>query len=157
MEKSLWRIEGFVTAAGNPVVQSWYWDEIGIEERDALRVRMNYLTSIEKHLWKEPLFEWFGDIGEVKKRVSTGALRVYGYFPDDSNTFVFLFGVVKKKTKDREGTELARKRLKRLKNGEGETHEFNFEERTSPANSAGQESQSSTGGIQPFGGHRLPN
>ena len=157
MGKSLWRIEGFVKAAGNRVVQSWYWDEIGIEERDALRDRMGHLTMVEKHLWNGESFKWFGDIGEVRKRVSTGALRVYGYFPDDSNTFVFLFGVVKKKTKDREGTELARKRLKRLKNGEGDTHEFNFEERTSPADSAGQEDQNSTGGIKSIRGYRFPN
>jgi phage-related protein len=157
MDKSLWRIEGFVTAAGSPVVQKWFWNEIGIEERDALRDRMNHLTMVEKHLWKEPLFEWFGDIGEVKKRVSTGALRVYGYYPDDSNTFVFLLGVVKKRTKDREGMELARKRLKRLKNREGSTHEFNFEERTSSEDSAEQEDQGSTGGIKSLGGYRFPN
>jgi len=157
MDKLLWKIEGFVTAAGNPVVQEWYWDEIGIEVRDALRDRMNYLTTVEKHLWKKPLFEWFGDIGEVKKRVSTGALRVYGYFPDDSNTFVFLHGVVKNKTKDHEGTDLAKMRLKRLKNGEGSTHEFNFEERASSEDSTGQKDQGPTGGIKSIGRCRFPN
>jgi hypothetical protein len=157
MEKPLWRIEGFVTAAGNRVVQKWYWDEIGIEERDALRDRMSHLANAPKHLWKEPLFEWFGDIGEVKKRVSSGALRVYGFFPDESNTFVFLLGVVKKKTKDREGMELARTRLKRLKSGEGDTHEFDFEERASPEDSPGQEGQNPIGSVEPFGGYRFPN
>jgi phage-related protein len=157
MGKPLWRIEGFVTAAGNSVVQKWFWDEIGVEVRDALRDRMNYLMAVEKHPWMEPGFKWFRDIGEVRKRVSTGALRVYGYFPDDSNTFVFLHGVVKQKTKDREGVETARKRLKRLKNGEGSTHEFNFKERTPSADSTGQEDQSSIGGIKSFGGNSLPN
>jgi hypothetical protein len=70
---------------------------------------------------------------------------------------VFLLGVVKKKTKDREGTKLAKMRLKRLKNGEGNTHEFNFAERTSSEDSAGQEGQGSVGGIKSFGGNRLPN
>jgi hypothetical protein len=50
MDKLLWKIEGFVTAAGNPVVQNWFWDEIGEEERDALRDRMNHLTMVEKRL-----------------------------------------------------------------------------------------------------------
>ena len=130
MEKPLWRIEGFVTAAGNPVVQSWYWDEIGIEERDAIRDRMRYLVYVKRHLWMEPRFKWFGDIGEVRKNVSTGALRVYGYFTEDLSVFVFLLGVVKKTSKDREGVDAARTRLKRLKNGNGDTHEFDFEERT---------------------------
>ena len=78
----------------------------------------------------EPRFKWFGDIGEVRKNVSTGALRVYGYFPEDLSVFVFLLGVVKKTSKDREGVDAARTRLKRLKNGNGDTHEFDFEERT---------------------------
>lgn len=157
MEKPLWKIEGFITAAGNPVVQSWYWDEIGIEERDAIRDRMKYLVNVKKSLWMEPRFKWFGDIGEVRKSVSAGALRVYGYFPDGLPVFVFLLGVVKKTTKDHVGVDVARTRLKRLKNGEGDTHEFNFEERTSPEDSTGQAGQSPIGSVKPFGGYRFPN
>ena len=76
MEKPLWKIEGFITAAGNPVVQSWYWDEIGIEERDAIRDRMKYLVNVKKNLWMEPRFKWFGDIGEVRK-----SLRILPRWP----------------------------------------------------------------------------
>lgn len=157
MEKPLWKIEGFVTAARNAVVQSWYWDEIGIEERDAIRDRMGYLVYVKKNLWMEPRFKWFGDIGEVRKSVSTGALRVYGYFPDGPPVFVFLLGVVKKKTKDRDGVNSARTRLNRLKNGQGDTHEFNFEERTPPEDSTGQAGESPIGSVKPFGGDSFPN
>jgi len=88
-----------------------------IEERDAIRDRMKYLVNVKKNLWMEPRFKWFGDIGEVRKSVSAGALRVYGYFPDGLPVFVFLLGVVKKTTKDHVGVDVARTRLKRLKNG----------------------------------------
>jgi hypothetical protein len=70
---------------------------------------------------------------------------------------VFLHGVVKKTTKDREGVDVARTRLKRLKNGDGDTHEFDFEERASPEDSTGQEGESPIGSVEPFGGYRFPN
>src|ERR1039458_6580238 len=113
MGRPLWRIDGFVTAAGNRVVQEWFWDELQVEGGDALRDRMNYPTNVGKNLWQPPYFDWFGDIGEVRKHISSGALRVYGFFSEEPHLFVFLHGVVKKKTKDREGIDLARLRLKR--------------------------------------------
>lgn len=152
-----WRVDGFVTAAGNRVVQNWYWDEIGLEERDAIRDRMAHLANLKKELWKEPYFEWFGDIGEVKKRVTGGALRVYGYFSDDRGSFVFLYGVVKKKTKDSEGIEKARTRLKRIKNGQGGEHEFDFEEKPATEDSEGTQSSGADGSLESIGGDRVSN
>jgi hypothetical protein len=120
MGTPLWKIEGFETAAGNRVVEDWFWDDIDEDERDALRDRMGYLTITPRHLWKEPRFKWFGD------------MRVYGFFPAERpDRFVFLHGVIKKANKDLEGIAVARTRLKRLSRGEGRTHEFDFEKRTS--------------------------
>src|SRR5579863_4437192 len=119
MEKSPWKLEFFVTAAGTKIVQKWFWNETTLEERDALRDRANYLVNLEKNLWPEPYFKWFGDIGEIRGRVSTGALRAYGYFDEDRRSFVVLNGVVKKSNKDKEGVELARTRLRRLRSKEG--------------------------------------
>jgi Phage derived protein Gp49-like (DUF891) len=150
MEKPLWKIEAFKTAAGNAIIQQWFWDELTIEERDKLRDRMIYLTSVGRHLWQEPYFKSFGDIGEVRAKVQRGALRVYGYFPSDKNTFVFLNGVIKKTDKDNQGVDTAEKRLKRLKNGEGDTHGFDFEERTTRETSPRAQDPDANGGIEPL-------
>ncbi len=152
MGEPLWKIEGFVTAAGNPRVQEWFDDEISETDRNALRDRMRYLAEIKRTLWKEPYFEWFNalGIGEVKVRVPTGAMRVYGYFPDDTNRFVFLCGVIKKKTKDRDGIDTALLRLKSLKKGEGKTYEFDFSERDAAQDSEGENSESPDGGSEPI-------
>jgi len=155
MDKPPWKIEGFVTAAGRPIVQEWFWDETDIDERDALRDRLRYLVNLEKSQWTEPHFKWFGDIGEIRKSVPRGALRVYGYFEENRRVFVLLHGVVKNKTKDTEGTDLARKRLKRLANGDGTTNELDREERVAGANPTEPEGEGSVGGVEPFGGNRL--
>lgn len=140
-----WKIEGFVTPAENRAVQEWYWDEAGEEGRRAIRTRMRYLENLHRTLWKGSEFKWLGDIGEVRKRISTGALRVYGFFPDDSR-FVFLLGNIKKKDNDQDALKTARKRKKQLLNGEGSTHEFDFSERTTEGTSEGSPFQSGNGG-----------
>lgn len=142
-----WRIEGYVTPAGNSLVQEWYWDdpECGEEGRNAIRTRMNYLVLLPRTLWEPPRFKWLGDIGEVRDSVTTGALRVYGFFPDDKR-FVFLLGNVKKKDKDQDALKNARKRMKRLLNGEGWTDGFVFAERTTDATPEGTPCESSDRG-----------
>ncbi|MHB1700944.1 MAG: hypothetical protein ACYCSN_12595 [Acidobacteriaceae bacterium] len=133
MGKPLWTFEGFVTDALNQVVQDWYWDELTIDERDLIRDRIAHLENVKGHLWKEPYFEDFGDIGEIKKKSTPrGALRIYGV--RRGNIFLMLNGVLKKTKKDSIGTELARKRLKRLMNGQGSTHGFNFKEKSDRTN-----------------------
>jgi hypothetical protein len=133
MSKPLWTFEGFETDAGNQVVQEWYWSDIGIDQRDDIRTRVAYIENVEQNLWKEPHFKFFGDIGEIRKRTPVGALRVYGYFPADRpHVFVILNGDLKKSDKDRQGVETARLRLKKLQQGRGRTHGFDFDEK--PAN-----------------------
>jgi hypothetical protein len=129
MGKPLWMFEGFITAAGNRVVEDWYWDEIVQDDRESIRDIANYLANYKKTLWVEPRFKNFGDIGEIRKKTDHGALRVYGEFHDLRAAFVFLNGELKKTTKDKQGIEKARLRSKRLRRGEGTTHEFNFEKR----------------------------
>lgn len=134
-----WNFEGYVTAAGNRIVQDWFWNEANDEERGALRDRANYLANLKKTLWMEPYFKWFGKqgYGEIRKRVPRGALRVYGTFADDRGAFVFLFGHTKKATKEPEGMDAAEKRLKRYLKGESTTHGFDFEDKSPEKNSQG--------------------
>ena len=128
MVKPLWSFEGFVTEALNRVVQGWYWDDIGIDERDDIRDRVNHLGNVERHLWKEPHFKFLGEIGEIRKKRPNGALRIYGYF-SNPHVFVFLNGTLKKTNHDKQGMDTALMRLKKLKQGTGTTHEFDFEEK----------------------------
>jgi hypothetical protein len=146
-----WQIEGYVTPAGNRAVQEWFWDdwECGEDGRNAIKTRMSYLVNLPKTLWKKPEFEWFGDIGEVRKSIQRGALRVYGFFPDDAR-FVFLLGNLKKKNKDQDAVRVARKRLRQITKGEGSTHEFVFTERTTESATERTPRQSSDGGGEPF-------
>jgi hypothetical protein len=139
MSKPLWTFEGYVTNAGNRVVQKWYWKGIEIDDRDDVRIRTSFLGGLQRNLWKEPHFKWFGDIGEYRQTTPVGALRIYGYFPEERPAvFVFLCGVVKKSKKDNEGIDTARLRLKRLKQGIGGTHEFQFEEEPAGKDSSEQ-------------------
>lgn len=157
MGKPLWRFEGFITAAGNRVVQDWYWHEIGIDDREDIRDVVNYLANVERHLWQEPRFKSLGDIGELRKKTDHGALRVYGCFRDELYLFVFLNGELKKANKDRQGIETARLRMKKLNQKVGTTHEFDFEEEsagTNPQESAGQGAAS---GEQPIRGNCVPD
>jgi hypothetical protein len=129
MGTPLWMFEGFVTAAGNRVVEDWYWDEIVRDDRESIRDIANYLANYKKTLWVEPRFKNLGDIGEIRKGTDHGALRVYGEFHEQWAAFVFLNGELKKTTRDKQGIEKARLRSKRLKQGEGTTHGFDFEKR----------------------------
>ena len=89
MGKPLWMFEGFVTDAGNRVVQNWYWG-LDVDDRDDIRDLVNYLGNVERHLWQEPRFKTLGTIGELRKKTDHGALRVYGCFRDEPYLFVFL-------------------------------------------------------------------
>ena len=133
MGEPLWKIEGFVaTAAGNPRVQEWFDDEISETDRNALKRPDAVPCGRSSGLYGKSRISSGSvrlGIGEVKVRVPTGAMRVYGDLPDDTNRFVFLCGVIKKKTKDRDGIDTALLRLKSLKKGEGKTYEFDFSER----------------------------
>ena len=81
----------------------------------------------------------------MRDSVTTGALRVYGFFPDDER-FVFLLGNVKKKDKDQDALKNARKRMKRLLNGEGRTDGFVFAERITDSTPEGTPRESGDGG-----------
>jgi hypothetical protein len=129
MEKSLWVFEGFVTEAGSRVVEDWYWDDIAGDDRESIRDIANYLANYKKSLWVEPRFKNLGDLGEIRKKTDHGALRVYGEFHEPRAAFVFLNGELKKTTKDKQGIEKARLRSKKLKQGKGTTHGFDFEKR----------------------------
>jgi hypothetical protein len=143
-----WKFEGFVTAAGNRLVQKWFWDDADDDERDALRDRANYLSNLKKALWQEPAFKWFGTYGEIRKNVPRGALRVYGTFAEERDAFVFLHGHVKNLKKDPQGMDTAEKRLKRLGNGEGSTHGFNFEDKPVEEGAEGEGCEDETSGIE---------
>jgi phage-related protein len=127
-EPALWTFRGYVTAAGNEVVQQWY-DGLQIDERDLIRDRVNYLKDVERYLWRRPGFDKLGDeLNEIRRDVEGGTIRLYGYFPAERHHFVILHADYKTQRNDRSGKKIAHDRLKLLKRGIGSTHEFNFEE-----------------------------
>ncbi len=73
-----WNFEGYVTAAGNRIVQDWFWNEANDEERGALRDRANYLANLKKTLWMEPYFKWFGKQGYRGNSKTCSKRRVKG-------------------------------------------------------------------------------
>jgi hypothetical protein len=130
MSKTLWKFRGYTTAAGNRVVQDWYYDELDEDDRDLIRYRINHLANIERHLWKEPGFKYLDkDLSEIRRQSSAGALRLYGNFPEDRHTFTLLHGVYKQASNDKIGKGIALARLKLLRQKIGTTHEFDFEEK----------------------------
>ena len=63
---------------------------------------------------------------------------MYGYFPSgERHSFVFLLGLYKSADNDRKGKNIAKARLKLLRQGKGNTHEFDFEERITSEDSQG--------------------
>jgi hypothetical protein len=159
MDKPLWTFRGYTTDAGNSLVQVWFHENLSIDDRDLIRDRIRYLKEVERHLWIRPRFDKLeDDLNEIRIKAPAGPIRIYGYFPPgERHCFTLLHGLYKTVDNDRAGKRVARERLKLLKQGIGGTREFNFEERTSPEDSAGQEGQGSASGIESFGGNRLPN
>lgn len=150
MGKSIWTFEGFETEAGNRLVDEWFHEELSVDERDLIRDRINYLANVERHLWKRPGFDKLEDeLHEIRKNCPGGTIRIYGYFPSGQrHRFVLLFGHYKTKNNDRLGKKAASDRLKLLKQGKGCTHEFDFEERTSGEDSAGEKGPGGSGSLE---------
>jgi hypothetical protein len=159
MDKPLWTFRGYTTDAGNRLVQEWFHERLSIDDRDLIRDRIRHLKEIERHLWIRPGFDKLDDdLNEIRIKTPAGPIRIYGYFPPgERHCFTLLHGLYKTANNDKAGKRVARERLKLLKQGIGDTHEFDFEERTSSEDSSGQEDQGSTGSIKSLGRYRFPN
>ena len=135
MSKTLWTFRGYTTAAGNRVVQDWYHGELNEDERALIRYRINNLANIERHLWKDPGFKYLDkDLSEIRRKTPVGALRLYGNFPEERHTFILLHGDYKQASNDTTGKGKALARLKLLRQKIGNTHEFDFEEKSDSDN-----------------------
>lgn len=132
MGKPLWTFEGYRTEVGGTPVQDWYQDDLSVDDRDLLRDRIRYLQELERHLWKLPCFgSAGGELWEIRRNTATGWLRLYGVFHRHKrHCFILLNGNDKDVKNDQKGKATARERLKNLRLKRGDTHEFNFEERT---------------------------
>jgi hypothetical protein len=63
----LWTFRGYMTEAGNSLVQEWFYGELSIDERDLIRDRVNHLKYLERHLWRRPAFDKLeDDLNEVR-------------------------------------------------------------------------------------------
>lgn len=135
----LWTFRGYTTEAGNNLVQEWFHEKLGIEDRDLIRDRIRYLKDVERHLWIRPGFDKLDeDLNEIRIKTSAGPIRIYGYFPPGKrHCFTFLHGLYKSADNDKAGKRIARERLKLLRQNKGSTHEFDFEERASSEDSEG--------------------
>jgi hypothetical protein len=133
-ENIVWAFYGYETPAGGRDVQDWF-DGLPNEARDEALDTLGYLQVLPVRLWGLPHFEVFdADISEIRFRV--GALnrwyRIYGTFGGPENrqySYTFLLGKEKKVKKDKRGVELARERLKKLRNREARAHGFRFSEK----------------------------
>jgi hypothetical protein len=135
-----WRFHGFVTPAGGKDVQKWF-DGLEQEERDEILDTILYLQNLPRHLWREPTFEAFDpEISEIKVKVGklNRTYRIYGCFwpKGVQYSYTFLVGKYKKVKKDKQGEDLARKRLGQLDRKEATIHEFRFEEELDTADQA---------------------
>jgi hypothetical protein len=139
MGKLLWTFRGYTTEGGNKIVQNWFDFTLSEDERDLIRVRVNYLKDLERHLWKEPGFKKLDkDLSEIRKNTPSGAIRIYGNFPAERHTFTLLHGDYKKVSNDKTGKSKAKERLKLLEQRKGSTHEFDFQEKPGPDDSKGK-------------------
>ena len=133
----IWTFEAYVTPAGGKIVQEWFDFELDEDERDAVRDQVNYLIHLERHLWIRPKFDKVeGEISEIicKCNIKNKAIRLYGYFPDRRHHFLILHGGEKKRSNDKIGKRTAKDHLSLIKQNIARSHEFNFEERSDPAN-----------------------
>jgi hypothetical protein len=127
----LWTFAGYVSEAGNRIVQEWY-DSLPIEEYDELQDLLNYMASAET--WTRPEFDKISSpLHEVrvKANLANHEVRLYGIFnPNVRRQFLFLHGVTaKKKDHDKKGQDVALGRLTLLKQGKASSHGFVIESR----------------------------
>jgi hypothetical protein len=116
-------------------VQHWF-DALLDDERDEAKDTLVYLQVQPRHLWNKPEFEAFdADISEVRFKVLKKVFRIYGAFWPEGRrlSYTFLLGKNKKRSNDQDGKREAEKRLKRLRSGEANVHEFEFEKESGGA------------------------
>lgn len=131
-ETICWIFYGYETPAGGRVVQERY-DGLSVVEREEIEDVLLYHQALPRTSWSLPTFEAFDpDISEFKIKV--GVLnrfyRIYGTFWPIGKRYshTFLLGKYKKQKKDRQGEQPARQRLRELRGGNANTHEFEFQE-----------------------------
>jgi len=73
----LWTFRGYTTEAGNRLVQDWFHGELGVDDRDLIRDRINYLKEVERHLWIRPRFDKLeDDLSEIRIKTPAGPIRM---------------------------------------------------------------------------------
>jgi len=153
--------EGYVTEAGGKIVQSWF-DSLPIEEYEALQDRFNTLSSTPITEWKRPQVDKVHPpLVEVRAKANRAnhEIRVYGAFDDKvRGRFILLNGnEAKQKSYDKDGQDLALKRLSLLKAGKASTHEFAFEKGASGTGEAQPGKPIAFSGFKPGKWDRLPD
>lgn len=119
---------GFVSGAGNPIIQKWY-DGLPDEEREELQDTLNYLSAMPISSWKRPEFDKVrSPLFEIRCKANqkNHIIRVYGVFdPKVRGRFIMLAGNEgKKKSKDLETQKNALSRLKLIRQGKASSHGF---------------------------------
>jgi hypothetical protein len=126
-----WTFYGYRTPAEGDPVQEWFNALHDDAKAEAIDVIYGYLRVTPRHLWTRPEFEAFdSEISEIRFKVGSlnQTYRIYGTFWPTTRrySYTFLLGKDKKVKNDKLGKELARKRLKKLLNGEAAVHGFRF-------------------------------
>jgi len=133
---------GYISPAGGKLVQGWY-DSLSQADKDEILDQANYLSALPVTQWRRPEFDKVANpLAEIRCKCSETkhTIRLYGVFDASVRArFVLLLGTEAKKVGHDQGAQkLALQRYDLLKTGKASTHEFKFEEGTTPADTSGK-------------------
>ena len=131
-EQSKWDFLGYESVEEGKPVQNWF-DGLPDDHRDAIKDILSFLQVTPRADWDEPWYDpLIGEGGiseirfeELKDERGKFYYRIYGFFGDEEEgSYKFLHAVNKKERNDRDGKGIAKKRKRKLENGEAKLHEF---------------------------------
>jgi hypothetical protein len=139
-EKWVWEFWGFKSDAEGCPVQVWF-HALPEEAKEEIRDLVRYLRVKTRSKWQKPSFDPLrGSCGiselrpddvsaEVNGRLEEFTYRIYGFFGPGQHAYTFLHGTRKEATNDRQGKEIACRRLEAIKLKRATVHGFRFQSR----------------------------
>src|SRR6266849_5781757 len=119
----VWTFLGFESAKEGQPVQKWF-DGLPLDHLDEVKDRLGVLQVLPRSDWDEPYFDPLigeGGISEIRFdaiKCVKGKFyyRIYGFFEDEA--YIFLHATNKKVKNDRHGKQIAKRRLRELRDAQ---------------------------------------
>jgi len=134
-EQPIWKWFGFESRQEGCVAQDWF-NGLDIDAQLEILNMIGHLRVLPGGKWSRPDYDPLlgeGGISELRpKDVRTAegnkTYRIYGVreYPD-KHSYTFLHGTDKEQKNDRDGKDIARRRLRQLLENRGSIQEFDFE------------------------------